>query len=448
MFKRRSSIIIVVFLWSWAGLAAAADWQCAVDLNGDGCACDADESSSCVATDTGSRMCPIGLQDCLPKYEPPVITSVPATYEWKNWFAYSTSCTSVLSYVLCSESFNLDTNGDGQYDSSSTGSNHPPVLFGSPWEQGDFRALADSYLSNYEAFYNVSSTNVRVLSGSESYSRSFISKRYQYAIAYERLYGPSCPGGGTYNPATGMCDSEPVCSVGTLTQDNTQCFLGNSICPSGNYACEPVGGVNKCSPNACTDLAAVPPDTANPTYPGYTDNGNVGNDGSCSGVILLFNGKGGECRPPGANTAYRDCCKFGGGDPSWLNFCKETEATAVQARDAGRSHFVEEYCKTRWKFGVGSICVQRARYYCLFNSKLGRIIQEQGRKQLKVFQPNGAWGDHNAPNCRGLSPQEFQMIDFSKADLSEFVSSINSTVSTAIQQQMNESVNQFMNTLQ
>jgi conjugal transfer mating pair stabilization protein TraN len=147
-------------------------------------------------------------------------------------------------------------------------------------------------------------------------------------------------------------------------------------------------------------------------------------------------------------TAYRDCCNYGGGDPGWLNFCKETEASVVTARNAGQTHFLEEYCKTRWKFGVGSVCVQRARSYCVFNSKLGRIIQEQGRQQLKAFQPGGAWGNHSDPNCRGLSPQEFQMIDFSKVDLSEFVSSINTTVSTQVQQQMSDSVNRFFNNMQ
>ncbi len=344
MLKRRTAIVLSVAFSIWSGIATAADWQCAVDLNGDGCACDANESSQCAATDIGSQMCPIGMQDCLPKYEQPVITSVPAKYD--------------------------------------------------------------------------------------------------------PLYGPTCPGGGTYNPNTDMCDSEPVCSSGTLTADKTQCFFGNIICPSGNYACEPVGGVNKCSPNVCSDLTSVPPDTTTPAYPAYTDNGTVESDGSCSGIILLFNGRGGECRPPGVETAYRDCCDYGGGDPGWFNFCKETEATVVNARNAGQTHFLEEYCKTRWKFGVGSVCVQRARSYCVFNSKLGRIIQEQGRAQLQAFQPNGAWGDHNAPNCKGLSPQEFQMIDFSKVDLSEFVSSINATVSTQVQQQMNNSVNQFFNNMQ
>src|SRR5512134_2339292 len=115
MFKRRSSIILAVFMWSWAGLAAAADWQCAVDLNGDGCACDADESSACVATDAGSQMCPLQMTDCLPKYEPAQITSVPALYIWKNWFEVNARC-----HYGCTDTQSLDTTGDGAPDATYT----------------------------------------------------------------------------------------------------------------------------------------------------------------------------------------------------------------------------------------------------------------------------------------------------------------------------------------
>ncbi len=451
MFKRRNAIALAALLWSLAGIAAASDWQCAVDLNGDGCACDPGEASQCTTTDNSNPLCPIGIQNCLPKYEPPVIISVPATYAWKSWFAYSTTCR-IFFGVQCSETFELDTDGDGAFDTMSTGSNHPPlpIIWGAsgPWSQSDFRTLADSYMDGYRTTYGVPSANARVLAGSEYYVHTAtIGHRYQYSITYERLYGPSCPGGGAYNPGTNMCHSEPVCTQGELTADKQQCFLGNVICPAGNYACYPVSGVNKCSPNPCTDLSSMPPDTTNPggAYPSYTGNGAVGADGSCIGIILIFNGKGGECRPAGVSTAYRDCCSYSGGSSSWLNFCKEEEATVDRARDAGKTHFIEEYCKTRWKFGFGSVCVQRARVYCVFNSKLGRIIQEQGRLQLKAFQPNGIWGDHTSPNCKGFSPQEFQMLDFSRIDLSEFYSDISQTMSTSVKQNMQNSLQQFYN---
>ena len=62
-------------------------------------------------------------------------------------------------------------------------------------------------------------------------------------------------------------------------------------------------------------------------------------------------------------------------------------------------------------------CVQRAESHCCFNSKLARIVQEQGRAQIPSM---GGFGTAREPNCRGFRPEEFQAIDFSKIDLSEY----------------------------
>ena len=46
----------------------------------------------------------------------------------------------------------------------------------------------------------------------------------------------------------------------------------------------------------------------------------------------------------------------------------------------------------------------------MFGSKLGRILQQQGRSQLGI-----GWG-----NCRGFTVTEVESIDFERLDLSEF----------------------------
>ena len=56
------------------------------------------------------------------------------------------------------------------------------------------------------------------------------------------------------------------------------------------------------------------------------------------------------------------------------------------------------------------ICIRRSRAWCVFGSKLGRILQQQGRAQLGI-----GWG-----NCRGLTVAEIEGIDFASLDLSEF----------------------------
>lgn len=62
----------------------------------------------------------------------------------------------------------------------------------------------------------------------------------------------------------------------------------------------------------------------------------------------------------------------------------------------------------------------KKRTSCCFSSKLGRIFHEQGRPQLSAFGLDGGWGSARQPNCRGFTPEEFQSLDFSSIDLSEY----------------------------
>ena len=62
------------------------------------------------------------------------------------------------------------------------------------------------------------------------------------------------------------------------------------------------------------------------------------------------------------------------------------------------------------------MCTKHCRVYCCFNSILARLIHEQGRPQLNI-----PWGSVNAPNCRGLTPEELGSIDFSRVDLREYM---------------------------
>lgn len=92
-------------------------------------------------------------------------------------------------------------------------------------------------------------------------------------------------------------------------------------------------------------------------------------------------------------------------------------------------HYVGDYCQKKWSM-MG--CVQKAKSFCCFNSKMARIIHEQGRPQLQTFQPNGAWGVPEQPNCRGFTPDEFQALDFSRIDLSEYFADVQKDLATKI----------------
>ncbi len=101
-----------------------------------------------------------------------------------------------------------------------------------------------------------------------------------------------------------------------------------------------------------------------------------------------------------------NCCSNSGALVG-LADCSPEEVELAQERNAGNTHYLGRYCSRRTLFGV---CIRRSRAWCVFGSKLGRILQQQGRAQLGI-----PWSD-----CRGLTVAEIETIDFDGLDLSEF----------------------------
>ena len=87
--------------------------------------------------------------------------------------------------------------------------------------------------------------------------------------------------------------------------------------------------------------------------------------------------------------------------------CSASERELAEERNAGNTHYLGRYCSKRTFFGV---CIRRSRAWCVFGSKLGRILQQQGRAQLGI-----GWS-----SCRGFTVAEVESIDFARLDLSEF----------------------------
>jgi conjugal transfer mating pair stabilization protein TraN len=73
------------------------------------------------------------------------------------------------------------------------------------------------------------------------------------------------------------------------------------------------------------------------------------------------------------------------------------------------------YCSKK----ILGICLEKKEGYCCFNSRLARIIQEQGRAQL-----GKGWGSAKSPECSGFTLAEFESLDFSQIDLTEFIREI------------------------
>ena len=101
-----------------------------------------------------------------------------------------------------------------------------------------------------------------------------------------------------------------------------------------------------------------------------------------------------------------NCCKNSGALVGLAN-CSASEIELAEERNAGNTHYLGRYCSKKTLFGI---CIRHSRAWCVFGSKLGRILQQQGRRQLGI-----GWS-----SCRGFTVAEIEGIDFASLDLSEF----------------------------
>ena len=263
-----------------------------------------------------------------------------------------------------------------------------------------------------------------------------------------RIPGVVCPPDYEYQPAPlDRCEAPVACTAGAFQPAEDGCDLGDLACPLGDYPCGDSGaGHNQCSANPCVDLAVQMPVDTESDRRAFEGDGTIDPaTGSCSGSFLVFNGKPSECLPPGYKTTWFNCCDTTR-DRFWFlqEQCGEEALETVSARVDERAVSVGSYCKKSIRF-VG--CIQRANVYCVFSSKLGRIIQEQGRPQLQAFGVAGGWGTAENPRCEGFTPEEFQALDFSQIDFSEFFGDLATPPPAAVQSEMQEKIDAFYDRL-
>ena len=120
--------------------------------------------------------------------------------------------------------------------------------------------------------------------------------------------------------------------------------------------------------------------------------------------LRIFTGKRRACHIKLFGLA--NCCKNSGLLVGLAN-CSASERELAEERNAGNTHYLGKYCSKRTFFGV---CIRRSRAWCVFSSKLGRILHQQARPQLGI-----GWS-----SCRGFTVAEIERIDFRALDLSEF----------------------------
>lgn len=127
--------------------------------------------------------------------------------------------------------------------------------------------------------------------------------------------------------------------------------------------------------------------------------------------VRAFTGSAKFCKKFAAG--FSNCCRDSGwGQDVGLSSCSTEEKALGKAKEKKLTVSVGEFCSKK----VLGICLEKKRGYCQFDSKLAQIVQQQGRNgQLHV-----GFGSASSPNCRGITVDELQRINFDQLDFSNF----------------------------
>lgn len=127
----------------------------------------------------------------------------------------------------------------------------------------------------------------------------------------------------------------------------------------------------------------------------------------------LFAGFANHCskKPVG----YSNCCpdtSKGWGKQLGAK-CTKDEISLIKLREKKLCEYVGKKTSGTAPFHVNK------HYYCCFGNTLERVIQVEGRKQLGL-----SFGSDGNPDCRGLTMEEIQQLDFSKIDFTDFINEL------------------------
>jgi conjugal transfer mating pair stabilization protein TraN len=130
-----------------------------------------------------------------------------------------------------------------------------------------------------------------------------------------------------------------------------------------------------------------------------------------NGNFSLFQGSSMHCSKKA--TSYSDCCRK---DPK--GWGKKLGAKCTKDENDLAEKRAKNLCKYVGKseskiLGVTTVV---KHHFCCWGQMLDKVVQVEGRKQLGMN-----FGSGGSPNCRGLTLDEIQRLDFSKIDFSEFI---------------------------
>ncbi|SON53437.1 type-F conjugative transfer system mating-pair stabilization protein TraN [Vibrio tapetis] len=124
----------------------------------------------------------------------------------------------------------------------------------------------------------------------------------------------------------------------------------------------------------------------------------------------IFTGKPMQCEKKIAG--FNDCCSDSGWGQGLGAKCSEQEKALGKAKGKGLTLYVGEFCAKK----ILGACLRHKRSYFVYDSKLAKIIQQQGA----MSQLGKGLGSSERPTCAPLTPEELGQINFEHIDFAEF----------------------------
>lgn len=155
---------------------------------------------------------------------------------------------------------------------------------------------------------------------------------------------------------------------------------------------------------------------------------------------FIFKGQKMECSD--VMLGFANCCR----DSGWgvdlnLAHCSDEEKKLGTDRENKLVVPTGKYCYKRKKWPGGSTCTEYHKTFCVFQSKLARIVQEQGRRdQLHI-----GFGKGKHSNCSGITPEQMQLISFEAINFSEVYEEIKGKIKEPNYQQTANSIGKRLN---
>jgi conjugal transfer mating pair stabilization protein TraN len=208
-------------------------------------------------------------------------------------------------------------------------------------------------------------------------------------------------------------------------------------CPSGKKIVKSFRSSNKANPfclsGDCADKSYAPNKDFAETMSLMSVLKEAGDDLKNFGSIF----KGLDWRCTRHCIGFKDCCGNGNGWGISLNLasCDKVEQTLADLRAKKRCIQVGTYCAEK-KLGV---CIRKKTTFCCYDTKLARIVQEQGKRQLGL-----GFGDPKQPQCQGLSIEQLAQLDFSSIDFSDMLADIVGSIKTPSPDKLMSGIQQSM----